>query len=622
MGHPRPQEIKKSKITLLRDEITALRNRVYELETTGRATSTPPSYHVAYAASPTVSDNSNADLFRGSSPNTKPDPHYLQQQPVSIGGPAYGQYTPSPTGHGEGFQASLVYPNLSSGWREVAPSANGLVVLGPLDQPLTTAETLHNILHVDRFRLQCAFEIDIPNFESSLEDPDPNNRPHEALINAIALMACYYNQDLRWANRAQIFVDRTRQCLQSSLTGIRSRKVIQQIQAGHLLSCYLYWTGSLLEGHAALANAVSLGKSANFRLPAKPDIPIARLCNLHKITSLDWTVRGDNLLEEASPYRPILRPMPSILNHNPSRSAIEHGERIHCFWNLLLVDTGGSVSTGYPCQFTSSDSDPGTKIETMYPLPLHEYLSVAARAHTPQTSYSDIFQPHSIAAYDDTPLISRIKAALLLHRVARLGTAGKSGEADHEFQAQWENLRECLNAFVNTLRRLGGSGERRPPGMDMTDERRDFLYSFIAWSLVRCAQVVMYSITPLAWRRPMLQQEAFAAAEDIVDLITTTQPSEDELKMMDVMVGYSWMTAANFLINLRNMHERDPRGVWVQFSPVWADQQLDVLESATAVLSKTCRPVVRQAQGTRVFRERKAGPYEATPVQAPHTWNS
>jgi hypothetical protein len=85
------------------------------------------------------------------------------------------------------------------------------------------------------YRLQCAFEIEIQTFRESLEDPDPNNQPHEALLNAIALMACYYDQTLREANRAQIFVERTRHCLQNSLTGVRTRKVVQQIQAGHLL---------------------------------------------------------------------------------------------------------------------------------------------------------------------------------------------------------------------------------------------------------------------------------------------------------------------------------------------------------------------------------------------------
>ncbi|KAG9126478.1 hypothetical protein FRC07_003257, partial [Ceratobasidium sp. 392] len=370
--------------------------------------------------------------------------------------------------------------------------------------------------------------------------------------------------------------------------------------------CYLYWTGSLLEGHAALANAVSL----------------ARLCNLHKITSLDWSARGDNLLEEASPYRPRLRPMPSILDHNPSINALEHGERIHCFWNLLLMDTGGSVSTGYPCQFTASDSDPGTKIETMYPLPLQEYMSVAARAHTPQTCYSDIFRPETIAALDDTPLISRIKAALLLHRVARLGTVNKSSQVDADFLAQWNNLRGCLGMFIGHLRRIPSSETTRALGMDITDERRAFMYMFIAWSLALCAQVVMYSITPPAWRNKPLQDEALAAAEGIVRLITQAKPSEDELKMMDVMVGYAWMTASNFLINLRNAHERDPGQVYVSFNPMQAELYLDELERAASTLAKTCRPVVRQAQGTREFRARKAGPYEAAPVQAPHTWNS
>ncbi|KAG8754332.1 hypothetical protein FRC12_011226 [Ceratobasidium sp. 428] len=245
------QEVKKSKITLLRDEITQLRNRVHELES-GAAnrsnTASPPNNYqppppVGYAASPTVSDNSTlsflSNQLRDGSPSGKPFINTdLYQQPLPITDPAFSFAVPG--GTGEGFQAPLVYGNVSSGWREVAPTNNGAVVLSPLDQPLTTTEILYYLDIILPFRLQCAFEIDITSFKESLDDPDPNNRPHEALLNAIALMACYYNQQLRGANRAQIFVEKTRRCLQDSLTGFRSRKVVQQIQAGHLLCEYRY----------------------------------------------------------------------------------------------------------------------------------------------------------------------------------------------------------------------------------------------------------------------------------------------------------------------------------------------------------------------------------------------
>lgn len=280
------------------------------------------------------------------------------------------------------------------------------------------------------------------------------------------------------------------------------------------------------------------------------------------------------------------------------------------------MDTGGSVSTGYPCQFTASDSDPGTKIETVYPLVLHEYTSVsaylacwespaksglkkpAARAHVPTSSYSDIFNPHQLSSQTDTPIISRIKAALLLHRAARLGTVGKSGQ-DEEFFQQWVNLRQCINCFLASLNRsypLIRSPQRRPMGSDITDERRDFLHLFIARSLVLCAQIVMYTITPPMWRveNPQIQVEALAAANGVVDIIENMGPSEQELKMLDVMVGYSWMTAANFLITLRNTQER---GIATRelapgsFDVKVADRQLDVLDAAATKLAEVCKPV-------------------------------
>ncbi|KAJ1311348.1 hypothetical protein OPQ81_009841 [Rhizoctonia solani] len=611
------EEIKKSKITLLRDEISELKKRIQELEGGDQK---PPMLSIpqqslspavvpvsSWNGSPALSDahsiNSYANQFSALTPDQKPlfIAQGVPQMPLT---PTYQQQMSGAPGL-DGFQPPVLH-NVAT-WRETASSPGGALMFSPLDQPLTVQQTLHNLQVIMPYRLQCGFEIDIVGFRESLEDPDPNNQPHEALVNAIALMACYYDQNLREANPAQLFVERTRRSLQLSLTGVRSRKVIQQIQAGHLLSCYLYWTGSLLEGHAALAGAVSL----------------ARLCNLHKITSSDWRSRSDNLLEEPSPYRPQLRPLPSILDHSRARSAIEHGERIHCFWNLLLVDTGGSVSTGYPCQFTASDSDPGTKIETVYPLALHQYMSVSGRAQESTSSYGDIFNPRYISAHNDTPLIARIKAALLLHRAARLGTVGKTSqtERDDDFSQQWYNLTQCLDSFISTLRPMPISAETRPRGNEITEERREFLYMLIAWSLALCARVVMYNITPAAWRDTQKQAQAWNAADHIVQLIQTSKPSEDEMRMLDAMVGFSWMTAANFLINMRNTYEQRLEGP-DNFNVIYVERLLDVLDHAATQLATTCRPVVRQAQGTREFRARRTGPYQAAPVQAPHTWTS
>ncbi|EUC66725.1 fungal Zn, 2-cys(6) binuclear cluster domain protein [Rhizoctonia solani AG-3 Rhs1AP] len=609
------EEVKKSKITLLRDEISELKKRIQELEGGSDQIPHPPSIPQqslspvavpvsSWGESPALSDahsiNSFANHFNILTPDQKPLFNLPGAPQISL----TTAYQPMPSAPGfDGFQAPML--RNAAAWR--TPSPNNAIIFNPLDQPLTIEQTLHYLQIIMPYRLQCAFEIDLLSFRESLEDPDPNNQPHDALINAIALMACYYDQALREANRAQFFVERTRRSLQLSLTGVRSHKVIQQIQAGHLLSCYLYWTGSLLEGHAALAGAVSL----------------ARLCNLHKITSSDWRSRGDNMLEEPSPYRPQLRPLPSILDHSRARNAIEHGERIHCFWNLLLVDTGGSVSTGYPCQFTASDSDPGTKIETVYPLALHQYMSVSARAQEPTSSYGDIFNPRYVSAQHDTPLVARIKAALLLHRAARLGTVGKTAqiERDNEFSQQWFNLSQCIESFISTLRPIPISAETRPRGEDITEERREFVYMFIAWSLALCARVVMYSITPVAWRDTQRQAQAWNAADHIVQLIQTAKPSEDEMRMLDVMVGFSWMTAANFLINMRNTYEQKLEGP-DNFNVSYVERLLDVLDHAAMQLAKTCRPVVRQAQGTREFRARSAGPYQAAPVQAPQTWTS
>jgi hypothetical protein len=117
------QEIKKSKITLLRDEITALRNRVHELESdaSSRVNDFPNEHQLApaavptstWAVSPTLSDNSALSRYpsqlRDASPPIKPlanGEQYQQQFPLAD--PAYHHYL-STVPAVEGFQAPPVY---------------------------------------------------------------------------------------------------------------------------------------------------------------------------------------------------------------------------------------------------------------------------------------------------------------------------------------------------------------------------------------------------------------------------------------------------------------------------------------------------------------------------------
>lgn len=119
-----------------------------------------------------------------------------------------------------------------------------------------------------------------------------------------------------------------------------------------------------------------------------------------------------------------------------------------------------------------------------------------------------------------------------------MGKTAQQGQ-DPEFSNQWVNLNECIDVFVGSLREIPASPQPRPRGDTITEERREFLYMFIAWSLALCSQIVMYTITPPAWRNTQMQGQAWVAADRIVQLITTANPSEDEFKMLDVMVGVS-----------------------------------------------------------------------------------
>lgn len=50
------------------------------------------------------------------------------------------------------------------------------------------------------------------------------------------------------------------------------------------------------------------------------------------------------------------------------------------------------------------------------------------------------------------------------------------------------------------------------------------------------------------------------------------------------------MTAANFLINMRNQYEVTDKGS-TNYDLQYAERQLDILDQAALQLAKTCKPV-------------------------------
>lgn len=88
------------------------------------------------------------------------------------------------------------------------------------------------------------FTIHKPRFWKSLTLP-PKAQPHPALLNVMYLIACHHSGDSLLAPHQDVFLERTRKHLESSLKN-RDR-LLNFLSASTLLAYYFLKTGRFLE---------------------------------------------------------------------------------------------------------------------------------------------------------------------------------------------------------------------------------------------------------------------------------------------------------------------------------------------------------------------------------------
>ena len=159
----------------------------------------------------------------------------------------------------------------------------------------------------------------LSNPSSSASGPSP--RPHPCLINAIYLFASHFSRSSTIAPHDALFLARARAGMQAAIAA--QDRLLDVIQAGCLVSLYLYFKSRVLEGY-------QLGGA------------IARLtiaCGLHQIESplfsggLSATAKAEN--EEEAPKLKVEDPVGIGL---PEASSLtELGDRMHTFWQVRCV---------------------------------------------------------------------------------------------------------------------------------------------------------------------------------------------------------------------------------------------------------------------------------------------
>ncbi|KAG9127220.1 hypothetical protein FRC07_000138 [Ceratobasidium sp. 392] len=177
---------------------------------------------------------------------------------------------------------------------------------------------------------------------------------------------------------------------------------------------------------------------ANFETSTACHMAIA--CGLHKISSSDWR-------NPAMPPRSqFVREVDYCLE--PPESAREHGERIAAFWQLVLVGHTAAARTGLPANFRD-DGDQRSRVETVFPRPLEEYIKGKALL-APYATLGDVFTPRLGLKYPpDTATTLRVKSTALLERAVRLRTIWRNG-VDVAL-ADPDNVWECLYPHFVTL---------------------------------------------------------------------------------------------------------------------------------------------------------------------------
>lgn len=201
-------------------------------------------------------------------------------------------------------------------------------------------------------RHQAYYEISPARFWQSLSpggspSPSANEAPHPSLLNAMYLLACFFSGSKELEQYEPLFLERARNGLAYALQ--QAENLPHAIQAASLIAMYLHSRGRVLEGYyLACANA-----------------RFAVGCGLHQIESPIW--RGPNATGFGGTP---LAGVPPLLE--PPRDPIEHGERIHMWWQVWMVDQCSAVATNLPPALYDS-ADSYSRISTSFPPNMTEF---------------------------------------------------------------------------------------------------------------------------------------------------------------------------------------------------------------------------------------------------------
>ncbi|KAF8609421.1 hypothetical protein BDV93DRAFT_602093 [Ceratobasidium sp. AG-I] len=404
------------------------------------------------------------------------------------------------------------------------------------------------------FRKQVGLEIWVPDFLASLHNP-PHGRPHPGLMWMMYTFAATFSGDPKLEELVPDFFKKARSNLAQSLAD--NDRLFNYVQGMTLCASMLYMTGKITQGH----------------MEANAACHAAILCGLHKISSPNWT-RND----QPPPPRSGLKIRQIDFELAPAQSPREHGERIAAFWQLVLVDHSAAAATGLPAMFRD-DGDERSRVETVFPRPLEEYLDNKA-ADAPYATLRDVFEPRFIPRDPpDTIMTLQVKSTALLERAVRLGTMWRDGQDvsltnPTKYQAEYQTVLHGIQHFRHYLP-PSWSDEPGPLPRTSGGLVWDRLYAHF---MTLNAQIELYHV--IAGTNQEAYDNCLYSARLVVQMVR--QLTNDEISRLGVMLGHCFNLATHVL--MRELKARKAHGD--EAGIAYVNQELDVILQALSVLGK------------------------------------
>ncbi|KAJ7771493.1 hypothetical protein B0H16DRAFT_1305750 [Mycena metata] len=374
-------------------------------------------------------------------------------------------------------------------------------------------------------RHQCWFDGQVERFSLSNTTPQFGMEPHPALMNAIYLLACHFARSPYCSEIESVFFTRALHEITVALDN--SDRLVDVVQASCLLSVYLYINCRPLEGYCHSFSAARLAVGLG----------------LHQIRALAPVSADDSQLGYSEDITPI--PIP------PARDRAEVVDRIAAFWQVFMVDRCWSVASGLPVALPDGDC-PQVRIKTPWPTPGLEHDN---------SMHQSMLGVDSDAMY--MPAL-RAKAAALYERTYRLSSSTKKNDA---YWADHHSAELALHRFSLNLPAFVGyeAWRTQTPLIDVD------LYA--VHTMMHVSTLHLYKDTP--------GRETFQAANSILTLIR--QLSDGDYEYLDPILSACWSTVARTYVRMMGIAGQQVEATMYTVAAI--EQELEVILNAMKTLS-------------------------------------